>query len=190
MCDKYAASTGNVRERKGGASEREFQLVDLVVERQPVMGREAVLADRQPMLARRIALVLRPAVLGKLFGDAEHVLVTMGFGKHRSRGNVGVFAIALDDAAPGNFETCAEPVAVDGQKRRNGIEARHSQRHALERSVQDVDFVDPRGGDRLDSPCDGLALDDGPQLFAVALAHLLRVVEQRVVEIGRQHHGP
>ena len=112
--DKYAASTGNVRERRGGASEREFQLINLVVERQPVVGREAVLADRQPMLARRIALVLRPALLGKLFGDAEHVLVTMGFGKHRSRGNVGVFAIALDDAAPGNFETCAEPVAVDG----------------------------------------------------------------------------
>ena len=101
--DKYAASTGNVRERRGGASEREFQLINLVVERQPVMGREAVLADRQPMLARRIALVLRPAVLGKLFGDAEHVLVTMGFGKHRSRGNVGVFAIALDDLKKSNF---------------------------------------------------------------------------------------
>ena len=48
MRDKYAASTGNVRERRGGASEREFQLINLVVERQPVVGREAVLADRQP----------------------------------------------------------------------------------------------------------------------------------------------
>ena len=68
-------------------------------------------------------------------------------------------------------------------------EARRRERHPLERGVEDVDFVDACRRNRLYGPRHGLAFDDGAQLVAVALAHLLRIVEQRIVEVGRQDDG-
>ena len=113
----------------------------------------------------------------------------MRFGQHRSGGDVGILAVAFDDAAVRQFEPGPEAVAVDGQKAGSGIEPRRGQRHSLERRIQDVDLVDPLGGDRFDGPCHGFAFDNHPKLLAVALGHLLRIVEQGIVEIGRQHHG-
>ena len=105
----------------------------------------------------------------------------MRFGQHRSGGDVGILAVAFDDAAVRQFEPGPEAVAVDGQKAGSGIEPRRGQRHSLERRIQNVDLVDPLGGDRFDGPCHGFAFDNRPKLLAVALGHLLRIVEQGIV---------
>ena len=44
------------------------------------------------------------------------------------------------------------------------------------------------GGTASTAQGDCFAFDHGAQPVAIALAHLLRVVEQRIVEIGRQDH--
>ena len=58
----------------------------------------------------------------------------------------------------------------------------------LERSIQDVDLVDPGCGNGLDGPGHGFTLDDQAEPVPVPLGHLLRIVEQRVVKIGRKDH--
>lgn len=88
----------------------------------------------------------------------------------------------------GNVERRAEPVAVDRQKSRTDRQFRDRQRHSFERSVQDVDLIDPLGRNGLYDPGKGLALDDRTQQIALTRGHLLRIVQQRVAEVRRQHH--
>ena len=160
-----------------------------MIERQPVIGRHPVTPHGETVFARRVALVLRPAVLRELFGQPPHILVAVRLGQHRRRRDVGVLAVALDDAPIGNIERRTEAVAVDGEKFRACAQLPDRPTHPLERGVEDVDFVDAFGRDGSDSPRHRLAFDDRPEPVAVALAHLLRIVEQRIVEIGRQNHG-
>lgn len=65
-------------------SKRELKLVDLVVERESMVGSQTVFANGQPMLPRRVALVLKPAVLRILLGQTAHILVAVGLGKYRA----------------------------------------------------------------------------------------------------------
>ena len=82
-----------------------------MVEGQPVVWSETVLADCKAVFARRITFVLPPAVLGKLLGQTQHVLVAVRFGQHRSGGDVGILAVAFDDAAVRQFEPGPEAVS-------------------------------------------------------------------------------
>ena len=59
--------------------------------------------------------------------------------------------------------------------------------HGSDGCPQDVDAVNLLGRDHGHSPCQRLALDDGAQLFALTLSQLLAVVNQVIVEIGRQN---
>ena len=141
------------------------------------------------MVTGRIALVLAPIVVGILLGNAIHILVTMGLGQDRSSGNVGKATVALHKAGVGNLERRAETVAVDGQELRSRIEPCGSQRHPLERGVEDVDLVDALRRDCLHRPSDGLTFDDGAQQVALPLGELLRIIEQRMRKVGRQDDG-
>ena len=71
----------------------------------------------------------------KILRQPIHVFVAMGLRQHRSGRDMGIFGIALDDAAIGNFEGRAEPVSVDGQQSGLRIEPRHGQRHSFERGI-------------------------------------------------------
>ena len=86
------------------------------------------------------------------------------------------------------IKACPEAVAVDRKEFGRRIEAGDRQRHPLERSIQDVDLVDPGCGNGLDGPGHGFTLDDQAEPVPVPLGHLLRIVEQRVVKIGRKDH--
>lgn len=152
------------------------------------MGRQPVFANGQPMLTRRVAFVLKPAVLRILLGQTAHILVTVGLGKYRGSRNVGIFAVALNNTAVGDGQLRTEPVSINEQEARSGIEPADRQRHSLERSVQDVDLVDARRRNRLYGPGDRLALDDLSQPIAVALGHLLRIVKPLVMKIRRKDH--
>ena len=153
-----------------------------------MVGRKPVFADRLTVIGGGIPLVLLPIIDRVLLGDLRHVGVAVRFCQDRGGRNVGKTTIALHKAGVGDRELRAKAVAVDGQKLWRRIEARGRQRHALERGIEDIDLVDALGRDRLDGPGHRLALDNGAQHFAVALGHLLRVVEERVVKIGRQNH--
>ena len=54
--------------------------------------------------------------------------------------------------------------------------------------MQDVYLVDALGSYLGDMPCECLTLDNLAQLVTPTLGHLLRVVEQRMVEIGRKDY--
>lgn len=170
------------------AASEQLQLVDSGIERQPVVRRKPVTTDRQAMFAGRITFVALPTVFGEISGEALHIFVAVGLGQHRRGGNIRIFAVPLDDAAIRNIERRAEPVAVDRQKSRTDRQLRDRQRHPFERSVQDVDLIDPLGRNGLHDPGKGLALDDRTQQIALTRGHLLRIVQQRMAEVRRQHH--
>lgn len=169
-------------------AERQFQLIDFVIERQPVVGRESVPPNGEAVFPCGIALIPGPAVERILLRQAAHVFVAVGLRKHRCRSDVGVFPVALHDTAIGYRQRRAEPVAVDRQKSRNDRELRHGKRHAFERSIEDVDLVDSPGSNRMNGPRNGFAFDHDSQQFTVPGSHLFRIVEQRVVEAGRKNH--
>ena len=108
--------------------------------------------------------------------------------QHRCRRDIGILAVALDDTLIGDVERRAETIAVDGEKVGLRTQLPDRPTHSLERGVEDIDFVDPLGRDGGNGPRYGLAFDDRAEPVAVALAHLLRIVEQRIVKIGRQNH--
>ena len=96
----------------------EFQLSRRVVERQAVVGRESVSGNRLAVVAGGVALIFRPAIFGKLSRNATHIFVAVGLCEHRRCGNIGVLAIALNDALEGLCQRGVETIAVDRQELR------------------------------------------------------------------------
>lgn len=94
----------------------EFQLVYAVVECQSVIMGETMFSNRQTVLARGISLIFRPAVLRIFLIESAHVFITLRLRQHRRSSDVGVFAVALHDAAVRNAECGPESVSVDDKK--------------------------------------------------------------------------
>ena len=108
--------------------------------------------------------------------QAHHVFVAVGLCQHRCGRNVGIFAVALDDAGVWQDKLRAEAVAIDGDELRRDGELPNGGIHAFERGIENVYLVDTPGRNLGHGPRYGLAFDDCAQRIAVACRHLFRVV--------------
>ena len=150
--------------------------------------REPVPHDGFAVLAGRIALVLFPVVDRIFLRDPVHVVVPVSFCQNRGGGDRNECRVAFDDALVRNVERRAEPISVDEQHLRYDLQPGDGPRHGGERGIEDIDPVDLLGRYHFDGPGHGFTLDDQAEPVPVPLGHLLRIVEQRVVKIGRKDH--
>ena len=79
----------------------------------------------------------------------------------------------------GNISVCRKPRILFNDGEHFPIEI------SFNREITDVDRVDLFGADGLDRPGERLALNDFPQRIPGLFRHLLGVVQERMVEIGR-----
>ena len=174
-----------------GAALEQRRLQLFYVEAFAVPGGVAVEADGLDVFGGGVAHVAVPAVLGVAGGKAAHELVAVGFGEYRGSGDGGVGGVAVNNCGV-IVETVAlegaELVAVDKQEFRPGIKAEDGPLHAGDAGPEDVEAVDVVNANLFHGPGDGLALDYGTELFAGTLGHLLGVVQQGVVKIGRKNY--
>lgn len=157
-----------------------------MIKSESMIWREAIFSDSEAMVAGGVSFIFCPAVLRVLFGEGEHIFVAESFSKDRGGGDICIFSVALDDTLVRDRECCTESIAVDSQELGLQAEVLNGLRHALEGGVEDIYFVYARGTDWSDCPAEGLAADNLAEEVSVFLTHLLRVVKQGVVEIGRQ----
>ena len=66
-----------------------------------MIGRKTILPNGKAMLLGGIALIAIPAIVGILLVQTHHILVAMSLSQHRGSGNVGIFAVTLDNTLIG-----------------------------------------------------------------------------------------
>ena len=118
----------------------------------------------------------------------------MRFGQDRGCGDACVGGVAVHHSLRLIAFQRPPLVSVDKQEFRLYAQFEHGALHARNGCPQDVEAVDLFGVDGLDRPSYGLLLDDAAQFFAGGFAHLLGVVQERMVEAfgqddRRREHG-
>ena len=83
----------------------------------------------------------------------------------------------------------SETVAVDQQEVRFRVKPPDRALHSGNGCPKNFQLIYFLSADSLDRPSDRLTLNDRPQDIPGFLAHLLGIVQQRVVEIRRKYHG-
>ena len=154
-----------------------------------VIGTDAVSHDGCAVVTSRIAFVLCPVIVWEFLGNASHILVTMSLGKDARSSYAHHLAVALDDGGEGDVAVGIKAVTVDEDVLGTHREPVKCPVHGSDRGLEDVDAVNFLGRDHSHSPCQSLVLDNGAQHVALVLGELLAVVEQFVVEVGRQNHS-
>ena len=100
-----------------------------------MIGCKAILAYGEAMLLGGVAFVACPAVLGILLMQAHHIFVAVGLCQNRGCGDVGILAVALDDALVGQSVMRYEAVAVDGEELRCDLKTCSCDVRALNRGL-------------------------------------------------------
>ena len=144
--------------------------------------------DCVDMLRSGIACVVLPAVSGILARKLRHTLVTVGFGQNRRGGNACISSIAMHNRSISVAVEGRESVAVDQQEIRPDFQGAHRPLHAGDAGLENVDTVDLFRLHRHHGPGERFFFDDGAQSFAGRAAHLLGVVQQRVMKTRRQNY--
>ena len=120
--------------------------------------------------------------------QAHHIFIAVSLSQNRCRRDISILTIALNYAFIGDIARWVETIAVNSQKLRLYLKTADRYIHTLEGCLEDVDLINTLRRNLRHSPRHSLALDDGAQLIALTLGHLLRVVEQRVKKVGRQNN--
>ena len=153
-----------------------------------MVGREPILGDSHTMRLCGIASIFSPPIHWELLANALHILVTESLGKNRCRSNVGKAGIAFDLAAIGDVEPRAEAVAVNQEVVGAHRKPFDSPLHSLEGGIEYVDAVYLLGTDLSHSPSHSIVDDMLAHPKTLTSGHLLGVVQQRVVVVGRQYY--
>ena len=124
-----------------------------------------------------VTLVLGPAVLGVLLGQAVHVVVAVGLGENARRRYRQILAVALDDGRIWNEAVGLEAVAVNDDGLGAERQLVEGAVHGQYAGVEDVDLVDFLGRHHAHGPRQGVALNLAAQLVTATGRELLRVVE-------------
>ena len=153
-----------------------------------VVRRVTVPDDGFYMFLRRISHVPFPSVLRIFLCQPPHMIVPVCLCEDGGRCNRREFSVSLDDALIAVVIKWLESVAVYKQKFRLYSEPSYGALHAGYGCIEYVYSIDFFCADLFDRPGYGFALDDGSERFPCLFRHLLRVVEQRVMEVLREYH--
>ncbi len=110
------------------------------------------------VLGGGIALVAVESIVRKRSVQIDHQRVAVDFGQDAGRRDRRLAGITADDRATLTSQG-GRSIAVDQGKSRWGSERQNRSLHADQRGLQDVQFIDQRNFDRLDSPGHGLIAD-------------------------------
>jgi len=120
---------------------------------------------------------------------AFHICIAGGLGQHTGSCDGSIGGIALDDSEVWDPGIGLKSVAIHQDVLRAEAELVEGQVHGPDGGLQDVDAVDFFRFDLRDSIGEGLLANDRTHLCSCSLAHLFGVVQQGVVEVGRQDDG-
>ena len=148
-----------------------------------------MLAYRLAMGWGWIAFVSVPVVGRIFFVEALHAVVSVGFCQDAGGSDTHVLGIAPHDGGVGEVVVGREAIAVHDDLLRAEFELVQGAVHGQDAGTKDVDAVYLLVRDDADSPSQSLTLDDLAEGIALALAELLGVVQQVVLEVGRQDDG-
>ena len=108
------------------------------------MDGRSMLGDGGAVVGCGIALVLSPAILGKLMIELAHELITVCLGQNRGRRYAEHLAVALDNGGERDILIRGEAVAVNGKKM-NGVQLiEEVNKIAARNGVGRIDHVEDR----------------------------------------------
>ena len=134
-----------------------------------------------------VAHISVPSVLWVFEGELAHIFVAPGFREYGCGGYAGVFPVAFHHGLIGVAVEGFEAVAVYEQELRSDTKVSYGSLHARDGGVENVDSVYFLRTHLLHGPRDCLAFNDGPQFVALLFRHLLRVVQQGMMEVFREY---
>ena len=165
------------------------ELVFVVDETQAVVWGEAQACYGLAVLLGGVTRIALPSIVGIVCGEGGHKVIAEGLGQDRCCGYVCKACISLHLAAERDVESRIETIAVYEQMVGPYGELFYGPLHRLERGFEDVDAVDLLGAHLGNSPRNGIVADVVAHDASLLVAHLLGVVQEWMVVVGRQDYG-